>query len=112
MLVLHPSRVVDTPYIHIIQDGHDKDVEVRVPPPHNNPWAIRLVDVRRPEHSHKPIMLYHISRWSIERWVDVLLEGSSASELLSRRYANARRPRVLLTVSFRSERVFCSGVAY
>jgi hypothetical protein len=46
--------------INIVEHSHDKDVEIRVPPSHYNPWTIRLGDVRRPEHSHKPIMLYHV----------------------------------------------------
>ena len=63
------SRAVGIPHIHVIQYGHYKDVEVGVSPTHDNSRAIRLPDVCRPEDSHKPIMLYHINRRSIERRV-------------------------------------------
>jgi hypothetical protein len=45
--------------INIFEDGDNKYVEYGIAPSHHNPGAIGPANVRRPEHSHQAIMLYH-----------------------------------------------------
>ena len=45
--------------IDIFKDGHNKYVQYRIAPSYHDSRAIGLANVRRPEHSHQPIMLYH-----------------------------------------------------
>lgn len=46
-------------YLNIVKDGHNEDIESGIPPTDDDAGMIRPADVRRPEHSHEPIMLYH-----------------------------------------------------
>lgn len=82
--------------VDIVQYGHNKDVQRRVPPANNDAGTIRLADVRRPKHSHQPIMLYHDQRRYAAKELDS--ERTPPPQLLSRRDAGSGSTRVLQTI--------------
>ena len=49
-------------HIDLFQNGQNKDVQGRVPPPHDHTPKVRPGQVGRPEYTHQAIMLWHVNQ--------------------------------------------------
>ncbi len=56
------SSVSGRTHIDLIQNGQNKDIQGRVPPPHDHTPQVRPRQVGRPEYTHQAIMLWHVNQ--------------------------------------------------